>query len=147
MVLTEGDLHEERISFVPEDDIVGGRVHVMYDRLTHDDYAGALMVAESILRGEPDHHDALQCSNMCQIELRKLYVARIGNLERIPQLSVESAELSQRVYDEQAAQLLHFVDGLSRIGTVVDASGLPPVEALRILSELYLRHVIEFEDE
>ncbi|GMV16353.1 MAG: hypothetical protein HS104_28810 [Polyangiaceae bacterium] len=146
-VVTEVDEPEERISFVPEDDIEGGRLHVMYERLRHDDYAGAQLVAQSILEREPENHDAQQCLEMCNVELRKLYLSRVGDLGRIPQLSVEAEDLPQRVRDERSTHLLQLVNGLTPLATIVEASGLPQVEALGILSELFLRHVIEFEDE
>lgn len=146
-LVTERDDPGDRISFVPEDDIEGGRLHVMYDRLRQDDYEGARLVAQSILAREPDHHDAWQSLEMCEVELRKLYVSRVGTLERVPQLSVESEELPRRVHDDRAAGLLDLVDGLTPLRALVDQSGMSPVDALGVLSELYLRNVIEFEDE
>ncbi len=145
--VTEREDAGDRVSFVPEDDIEGGRLHVMYDRLKHDDYEGARLVAQSILAQEPDHHDAWQCLEMCEVELRKLYTSRVGTLDRVPQLSVEYEELTHRVSDERAAGLLERVDGLTPLRALIDQSGMSPVDALGILSELFLRHVVEFEDE
>ncbi|MCC6662628.1 MAG: hypothetical protein IT375_02740 [Polyangiaceae bacterium] len=146
-IVTEHQDPEERISYVSEDDIEGGRVHVMYDRLKHDDYAGALLVAESILAREPGHHDAVQCREMCHTELRKLYLSRIGDLGRIPQLSVEPHELGHLLTDERAPRLLELVDGLTSLSIIIERAGMPALESLGLLSELFLRHVIEFEDE
>jgi hypothetical protein len=136
-----------RDSVVPEDDIIGGRIHVMYDRLAHDDYAGALMVAESLLAREPDHHDARQCRDMCQNELGKLYLSRLGSLSRVPQLSMAPEHAILRVPDPRVDLVLSHVDGLRDLSAVVEASGMSSFEALGLLSELYLRDVIEFEDE
>jgi hypothetical protein len=133
------DEHGERISFVPEDDIEGGRLHVMYDRLRHDDYAGALLVAESILFREPGHHDAVQCREMCHSELRKLYVSRLVSLDRVPQIAMDEGTLAVHVQDARAIA--------SPLGTIVERSGMVELEALGLLSALFLRHVIEFEDE
>lgn len=146
-VITEQVDDDDRVSLVPEDDIVGGRLHVMYDRLAHDDYAGARLVAESLLDREPDHHDALQCLDMCHTALQKLYLSRLGELDRIPQLSIEPEQLSARVTDERALQVLQLVNGLRPLGSIADAASTSRLEALRILSELFLSHVIEFEDE
>lgn len=146
-IVTEHEDPGERISYVSEDDIEGGRVHVMYDRLKHDDYSGALLVAESILAREPAHLDAVQCRDMCHAELRKLYLSRMGDLTRIPQLSVEPHELGHLVTDERAARLLELVDGLSSLAVIVERAAMPAIESLGLLSELFLRHVIEFEDE
>jgi len=150
VVVTEPAVVEERISqteLVSEDDIVGGRVHVMYDRLTRDDWAGALLVAESLIRREPDHQDAWQCLRMCHTELRKLYVSRLGSLTRIPQLCLEPGEMGRRLRDERVAGLLTLVDGLRSLEEVLEAADMAAVEALRLLSELYLSNVLEFEDE
>ncbi|MBK8995715.1 MAG: hypothetical protein IPM35_08205 [Myxococcales bacterium] len=125
-VVTEVDEPEERISFVPEDDIEGGRLHVMYERLRHDDYAGAQLVAQSILEREPDNHDdARQCLEMCTVELRKLYLSRVGDLGRIPSSPSKREDLPQRVSDERATHLLQLVNGLTPLATIVEASGLP----------------------
>jgi hypothetical protein len=51
------------------------------------------------------------------------------------------------VSDERAAGLLERVDGLTPLRALIDQSGMSPVDALGILSELFLRHVVEFEDE
>jgi hypothetical protein len=144
-VLEEGDIvHAE---LVDEDDIVGGPVHVMYERLAQDDYDGAMLVAEGILEHDPAHRDALQCLAICDGPLRKLYVSRVGSLDRIPQLSRGSELFAQRVADPRAHRLLELVDGLTSLSRVVDGCGLVTTEALRIASELYLLQIIEFEDE
>jgi len=143
----EYDETGERISFVPEDDIEGGRLFVMFDRLKHDDYEGAFLVAQSLLALEPHHRDALQCRDMCIRELQRLYIARVGNLDRVPQLAVEPERVAHYVSDEKARHLLEHVDGIKPLGAIIERSELPPVEALGLLTGLYLRHVVEFEDE
>lgn len=143
----EYDETGERISFVPEDDIEGGRLFVMFDRLKHDDYQGAFLVAQSLLAQDPVHHDALQCREMCMAELRRLYISRVGNLDRVPQLAVEPELVPRYVSDEKERHLLERVDGLNPLAAIIERSELSPLEALGLLSELYLRHVIEFEDE
>lgn len=136
-----------RESFVSEDDIVGGRIHVLYDRLAHDDYAGGLLVADRLLAREPDNRDAQQCRDMCVTELTKLYVSRIGSLDRVPQLSVEADQIRPAVVGVPASRVLRHVNGLKTVEAIVAASRVPRVEALRQLSEAYLGELIEFADE
>lgn len=144
-IVEEDDVYEpRRDSVVCEDDIPGHPVHVMYARLKCEDFQGALMAAEAVLAREPDRHDAHECREQCHVALRKLYLSRIGALERIPQLSIEPEDVSRRVSDRRVEGLLHHVDGLRSVADIVALSELPPVETLRILSELYLREVIEF---
>lgn len=139
--------HPHRGSFVSEDDIVGGRIHVLYERLAHDDYEGALLVAQRLLAREPDNRDAQQCRDMCVTELTKLYVSRLGALDRVPQLSVEAEDIRPTVIGVSAGRVLRHVDGLRTVEAIVDGSRLPRVEALRRLSEAYLEELIEFADE
>jgi hypothetical protein len=143
-VLTENDLISE---FVDDDDIVGGPPHLMYARLAKDDYAGALMVAEGILEREPDNRDALQCRDMSHAELKKAYLSRIGSIDRVPQLAVEPDGLRRRITDAHAEHILGLVDGLKPVSHIVHDSELTPLETLRVISELYLRQIVEFEDD
>ncbi len=145
--IVEGDGVDDEADIVDEDDIVGGPVHVMYERLAQDDYEGAQLVAEAILDREPAHQDALQCLALCDGPLRKLYLSRVGSLARVPQLARESELMLRRVADSRIKRMLELVDGLTPLGKIVDASGMTTTEALRIASELYLRQLVEFEDE
>lgn len=147
-IVEEDDVYEpRRDSVVCEDDIPGGPVHVMYERLKQEDYQGALMAAEAVLAREPDRHDAQECREQCYVALRKLYLSRIGPLHRVPQLSMEPEDVSRRISDRRAESLLAHVDGMRSIGAIVALSELPPVETLRVLSELFLREVIELADD
>jgi hypothetical protein len=41
--------------------------------------------------------------------------------------------------------VLSRIDGLTSVGEIAHAGGIAPLEALRILSELYLRRAIAFD--
>jgi hypothetical protein len=64
---------------------------------------------------------------------------RIGAVTAVPVL-VEGAIMTS--LDHRAAFVLRFLDGMSTIDDILDASGLPRVEALQILADLLERRVI-----
>ncbi|MDP9151590.1 MAG: hypothetical protein M3O36_16845 [Myxococcota bacterium] len=116
----------------------------MLERLAAGDYGGALLAAEALLVHQPGHGDALDCAQMARTEMRKLYVSRLGSLDRVPQLAMATQGLLALSLDFRAGLLLARIDGRSSIEQLVEHSGLPPIEALRILSELHLARAISF---
>jgi hypothetical protein len=119
----------------------------MLERLAASDYAGALLAAEALLETHPGHQDLLDTAQIARSELRKLYVSRLGSLERKPRLGMgPQALFSLQGLDFRAGLLLSRVDGRVTLQEIADASGMQPQEALRVLSELYLRRAIVFDD-
>ena len=51
-------------------------------------------------------------------------------------------DVTKASLDHRAAFVLRFLDGMSTIEDVLDASGLPRIDALRILDDLLQRKVI-----
>jgi hypothetical protein len=105
----------------------------MIERLAASDYAGALTAAEALLVCHPLHADALDCADIARSELRKLYVARLGSLDRIPHVAMATQGLLGLSLDFRAGVLLSRVDRCARLGDIVDACGLPKLDALRFL--------------
>ena len=116
----------------------------MLERLAGGDYAGALLAAEALLVHQPGHGDALDCAQMARSEMRKVYVSRLGSLERVPQLAMATPGLLALSLDFRAGLLLARIDGRRSLEELVESSGIPPIEALRILSELHLVRAIAF---
>jgi hypothetical protein len=114
----------------------------MLERLAASDYAGTIMAAEAMLVHHPLHRDALDCAEMARSELHKLYVARLGSLEWVPHIAVGLQGLLALSLDVRAGFLLSRIDKRASLAQIVDGCGLPALEALRILSELYLQRVI-----
>jgi hypothetical protein len=119
----------------------------MLDRLAASDYAGALTAAEALLLHQPLDADALECAEMARSELRRLYVSRLGSLERVPFMAVGLHGLMALSLEFRAGFVLSRVDRCTSLQRIADECGLPPLDALRLLSELYLQRVIAFEDE
>jgi hypothetical protein len=118
----------------------------MIERLAASDYAGVLLAAEALLEHQPNHTDALDCAQIARSELSKVYVTRFGSLQRVPRVVVGPEGLVALSLDFGAGFLLSRVDGKATVGDIVDGCGLPRLDALRTLSELFLRRAIGFDD-
>ncbi len=116
----------------------------MRERFSLGDYSGALVVAESILEDDPDHAEALQCEASCRQVLEQMYTTRIGSLERVPFVAVPQEQLRWLSLDHRAGFVLSHVDGNCSLEQILDVSGMPPLDALRILYELLQQRVIGF---
>ncbi len=119
----------------------------MLERLAASDYSGALIAAEALLLHHPLHSDALECAEIARSELRRLYVARLGSLDRVPHITVGWQGLSTLSLDFRAGFLLSRVDTRSALREIVEGCGLPRLDSLRILSELYLQQIIAMSEE
>jgi hypothetical protein len=120
----------------------------MLERLAAADYEGAIMAAEALLEYRPRDRDAIDAAQIAKTELRKVFVARIGSIERVPHVVMgPDAIFALKSLDFRAGLLLSRVDGLASIYEIVEGAGIPSLEALRILSELYLRRVIAFTED
>ncbi|CAN5392766.1 hypothetical protein BH09MYX1_BH09MYX1_22040 [soil metagenome] len=114
----------------------------MRERFSLGDYSGALVVAESILEDEPDHGEATRLAENCRGVLQQMYVARLGALDRVPFVAVPREQLRWLSIDHRAGFVLSHVDGISSLEQILDVSGMPPLDALRILYELVQQRVI-----
>ncbi len=117
----------------------------MMARLAAGDYLGAALAAEALLEYRPRDQDALDAAQIARSELRKVYVSRLGSLDRVPQVAMGPDAIFSLALDFRAGYLLSRVDGVSTLEGIVESGCVPSLEALRILSELYLRRVISFE--
>lgn len=114
----------------------------MRDRISLGDYSGALEVAERILAGSPDDPEAQACAESCRRVLRQMYATRIGPLDRVPVVMVPRDQLRWLSIDHKAGFVLSLVDGVSNLEMIIDVSGMPELETLRILSELAQQRII-----
>jgi hypothetical protein len=116
----------------------------MGDRFSLGDYTGALEIAESILASDPVDAAALRCAEDSRAKLIQMYTARIGPLDRIPMVLVAREQLRWLSIDHRAGFLLSHVDGVSSLEMILDVSGMPLLDALKILAELQQQRVISF---
>ena len=115
---------------------------IMMERLAESDYIGALRVAEGILRQDPDDADALQASAISKSELNRIYIDRLGAVSRVPRIVACAEELREIPIDVQAGLVLSLIDGRRTIEEIAAAGRVAPLEALRVLSELFLDSVV-----
>jgi hypothetical protein len=127
----------------PEIEIVPSEQE-MADRVSLGDYTGALDIAEKLLLLDPDNTEAEECAESCRGILRQMYTARIGQLDRVPLVMVPRDQLRWLSIDHRAGFVLSLVDGVSSLEMILDVSGMPELDALRILSELVQQRIISF---
>ena len=116
----------------------------MRDKFSLGDYSGALSVAEALLGDDPAHPEALRYAENSRAVLQKMYTARIGPLDRVPIVVVPRDQLRWLSIDHRAGFVLSLVDGVSSLEMVLDVSGMPLLDVLRILYELVQQRVIAF---
>jgi hypothetical protein len=116
----------------------------MHDRFSLGDYSGALVIAESLLDENPSHEQARRYAENCRSILEQMYAARLGAMDRVPFLAVPRDQLRWLSLDHRAGFVLSHVDGTSNLQEILDISGMPTLDALRILFELSQQRVIGF---
>ena len=112
------------------------------DRYAMGDYSGALLTAEGILESDPDQPDAIRYANRCRQVLTDMYSARIGQMSQVASVAVPPEQIRWLSLDHRAGFLLSLVDGQSSLDEVLDISGMPRLDALRILFSLIEERVI-----
>jgi hypothetical protein len=118
----------------------------MIELLAAGDYDASLMAAESLLVRLPCDPDALDCAEMSRSALREVYTKRLGgSLDRTPS-AVDRGALARVALDACTAFVVSRIDGTTSLAAIAFSGDAVPEDALRALSELYLRGVIAFAD-
>lgn len=117
-------------------------VEQMRDKLSVGDYTGALAMAEGLETDETYGVEARRCAEVCRSVLEKMYIARIGPLDRVPHVNVPREQLRWLSIDHRAGFVLSHVDGVSSFEMILDVSGMPTLDVLRILHRLVQERVI-----
>jgi hypothetical protein len=128
----------------PEDDDLERQLGDMRDRFSLGDYTGALAIAEAILTQDATSPEANRCADECRAKLIQMYTARVGPLDRVPVVLVAREQLRWLSIDHRAGFLLSHIDGVSSLEMILDVSGMPLLDALKILAELSQQRVISF---
>ena len=128
----------------PPPPMVAPSAQEMNDRVSLGDYTGALEIAEKLLAIEPDDQPVRVCAESCRGVLRQMYTARIGPLDRVPMVMVARDQLRWLSIDHRAGFVLSLIDGVSSLEMILDVTGMPELDALRILSELAQQRIISF---
>ncbi|MGH7439299.1 MAG: hypothetical protein ACRENE_26735 [Polyangiaceae bacterium] len=119
----------------------------MIERLAAGDYEASRMAAEALLARLPCDPDALDCAEMSRTALRDLYTGRLGgSLDRAPGAVDRQALARQISLDAITAFVVSSIDGRATLGEIAFSGGAAPEDALRALSELYVRGVIALSE-
>jgi hypothetical protein len=113
------------------------------DRFDVGDFTGALVLAEGILEHDTENADALLYAEHCRDVLKQMYLSRLGGVRRVPQVSMTPEELRWLALDHRAGFLLSLVDGRCTVDEILDMSGMPDLDALRVLMQLLQQNVIK----
>lgn len=116
----------------------------MRERFALGDYSGALVMADSLLEDNPTNPEAREYAESCRKVLQQMYTARIGPLDQVPVVEVARDQLRWLSIDHRAGFVLSLVDGVSSLEMILDVSGMPTLDALRILYELVQQRIISF---
>jgi hypothetical protein len=114
----------------------------MRERFSLGDYTGALEMAELILAEDPSSLEAAEFGENCRRVLEKMFAAKLGSLERVPVMIVPRTQLRWLSIDHRAGFILSLIDGTSSVEMVLDVSGMPRLDALRILQELVQQRIV-----
>jgi hypothetical protein len=113
-------------------------------RFAAHDYLGALHVAET-LHGDRLHaEEAEQIAHECRTSLTQRYVESIGSLARVPVIAVPLSVIRELPIDNRAGFVLSRIDGISSLEMILDMSGMPQLDALRIVYELIQNGALDF---
>jgi hypothetical protein len=116
----------------------------MRERFSLGDYSGALEMSELILADMADNVEAIECGNNCRTVLENMYAARLGPLDRVPMVIVPRAQMRWLSMDHRAGFILSLIDGSSSVEMILDMSGMPRLDAYRILHELVQQKIVSF---
>ena len=70
--------------------------------------------------------------------------ARLAPMSRVPTLTKKLPELGDLLHDPKTAYVLGFVDGILPLDTIVDVTGLPELDTLKVLDRMVHNGVVVF---
>jgi hypothetical protein len=114
----------------------------MKDRYAMGDFSGALLIAEKILEQSPEDLEAPRYAQSCRDVLTQMYSARLGSLDQVVAIAVPSDQIRWLTLDHRAGFLLSLIDGGLTVDQILDISGMPRLDALRIMYQLLDQRVI-----
>jgi hypothetical protein len=113
------------------------------NRFAAGDYSGALVVAEGMLEENPEHEEALEYAESCREMVRQVYLHRLGGGAKPLRIMMDQDQLKWLTLDHRTGFLLSRIDGETTVNELLDVSGMPALDALRILYELMQQEVLE----
>jgi hypothetical protein len=69
---------------------------------------------------------------------------RLAPVTRVPELAKPLAQLGALLHDPQTAYVLGFVDGILPLDTIIEVTGLPELDTLRVLDRMVAQGIAIF---
>jgi hypothetical protein len=113
------------------------------DAAERGDHLSAVEAAEAASAEDPDGKVAPVILHRHRDLLYRIYEGHIGEMSQVPLLAVPLQQIAAEKLDHRAGFLLSRIDGMLSFEDILDVSGMPRLDAYRILSELLRRGFIE----
>ncbi|MBL8743409.1 MAG: hypothetical protein JNK04_20005, partial [Myxococcales bacterium] len=123
----------------PDDPALGPIVQ----RFERGDYLGALLRAEALLEARPDYAPARRYFESAQELLKQMYLEKLGSGECVLKLAMAPSQIQGLALDHRSGFLISLIDGMATVDEVLDMSGMPPLDALRLLYEMREEGVVD----
>lgn len=114
-------------------------------RFERGDYMGALLRAEALLEQRPDFAQARRYLESAQELLHQMYLEKLGSGEQVLRLAMGPGDIQGLSLDHRAGFLISLIDGVATIDELLDMSGMPPLDALRLLYEMKQQGVVAID--
>lgn len=122
---------------------VEGRLEAARLRFDKGDFAGALLRIEPLAEEHPDCKEAVELLGSCRDAVKRTYLEKLGSETSVPRVIMPPGEIQALAFDHRSGFLISLIDGNACVDEILDMSGMPPLEALRLLFELQQEGVIE----
>jgi len=128
------------------DDHTRRRITTLLERASEwsraDDHERAVAAVDLALSEDPNSALAQKLIHRNRETIQSVFQLFLGALERQPTLARPLHELASAPISPRAAFLLSRVDGMISLDEILDVSGMPRLEALRYLCQLFLRGIL-----
>lgn len=111
-------------------------------RFERGDYLGALLRAEALLEARPDFEHARRYVESAQELLRQMYLEKLGSGDQVLRVTMDPSDIQGLALDHRSGFLISLIDGVATIDEILDISGMPPLDALRLLFEMRQQGVV-----
>lgn len=106
------------------------------------DFSGSLELVEKVLRINADHEGARAYMQRNESTLIKMYESKLGNMQKAPKQLMPPDEVIWMNMHHKAGFLLSQVDGSLTYEDLLEVSGMPRFDTMRILHELVTQGII-----
>jgi hypothetical protein len=117
-------------------------VRGLRERVEQRDWLGALRRAEAILERDAAHGLAFEVQRIASEQVERLLTNRLGGPSRVLRAVMSVHEIRHLQLDPRAGFLIMLLDGTATLEEILDMSGMPSLEALRLLVELQQQGVL-----